>query len=71
MDTLIGLFTTQGRANRAWYLWHILLDDVAIFTAGLGMLALTALTGNPLFIALGDANFLLAKWTYVLGKFSG
>lgn len=30
MDALLEVFTLQGRANRAWYFWHIVLDDVAI-----------------------------------------
>jgi len=62
VETLIGLFTTQGRANRAWYLWHILLDDVAIFTAGFGLLALGAFTGNPLFIAPAVGAFVGGIW---------
>ena len=33
MDTLLELFSFQGRANRSWYFWHIILDDVAMFTA--------------------------------------
>ena len=27
MDNLLDLFSFEGRANRAWYFWHILLDD--------------------------------------------
>jgi uncharacterized membrane protein YhaH (DUF805 family) len=50
MDTLLGLFTTDGRANRAWYLWHILLDDVAIFTGILVLVLLTVVTGSPLLL---------------------
>ena len=48
MDVILGLFSTGGRANRAWYLWHILLDDLAMFTMIFGVVLLGALTGSPL-----------------------
>ena len=51
MDRLVDLFTTQGRANRAWYLWHVVLDDAAIFTAGISIFALAGVLGM-LFLAL-------------------
>lgn len=51
MDRLVDLFTTQGRANRAWYLWHVVLDDAAIFTAGISIFALAGVLGMP-FLAL-------------------
>lgn len=34
MDAFLELFTTRGRVNRAWYFWHILLDDLVIAGAG-------------------------------------
>ncbi len=49
MDVILDLFSTQGRANRAWYLWHIILDDVAMFTAGIALVVLGIVTGIPLF----------------------
>ena len=57
MDKLVDLFKTEGRANRAWYLWHILLDDLAIVTGVVLFGLLTVLTGTPLFIlpAIGVA----------------
>ena len=33
MDKLAEMFSLQGRANRAWYFWHIVLDDFVILTA--------------------------------------
>ena len=50
MDTLLDLFSFQGRANRAWYFWHILLDDLAMFTAFIVVAVLIVLTGSPLLI---------------------
>ena len=50
MDKLVDLFKTEGRANRAWYFWHIILDDLAIFTGLLVFIALTVVTGTPLFV---------------------
>ena len=34
MDAFLELFTTKGRVNRAWYFWHIMLDDLVIAGAG-------------------------------------
>ena len=33
MDKLLDLLSFEGRANRAWYFWHIVLDDLVILTA--------------------------------------
>lgn len=33
MDKIADLFSFQGRANRAWYFWHVVLDDFVILTA--------------------------------------
>ena len=30
MDAFLELFSTQGRVNRAWYFWHVVLDDLVI-----------------------------------------
>jgi uncharacterized membrane protein YhaH (DUF805 family) len=49
-DVILGLFSTVGRADRSWYLWHILLDDLAMFTMILGVVLIEALTGSPLLI---------------------
>jgi uncharacterized membrane protein YhaH (DUF805 family) len=49
-DVILGLFSTGGRADRSWYLWHILLDDLAMFTMILGVVLIEALTGSPLLI---------------------
>jgi uncharacterized membrane protein YhaH (DUF805 family) len=33
MDAIAEMFSLEGRANRAWYFWHTILDDVVIVTA--------------------------------------
>ena len=33
MDKLAEMLSFEGRANRAWYFWHIVLDDLVILTA--------------------------------------
>lgn len=50
MDTLVDLFKTDGRANRAWYFWHILLDDLAMITAVSIFIVLTVVLETPLFV---------------------
>ena len=40
MDAFLELFSTKGRVNRAWYFWHVLLDDLVI--AGMGAALLFA-----------------------------
>jgi len=65
MDVLIDLFSTQGRANRSWYLWHILLDDLAMFTAGVGLIVLSIVTGVPLFILPAIGVFVAGVWAGV------
>ena len=49
MDKLVDLFMFEGRANRAWYFWHILLDDLVMFTLGMILVVLMIVTGIPLF----------------------
>jgi uncharacterized membrane protein YhaH (DUF805 family) len=65
MDVLIDLFSTQGRANRSWYLWHILLDDLAMFTAGVGLIVLSVVTGVPFFILPAIGVFVGGFWAGV------
>ena len=38
MDAFLELFSTKGRVNRAWFFWHILLDDLVIAGAGAALL---------------------------------
>ena len=49
MDNPLDLFSFEGRANRAWYLWHILLDDLVMFTLATVFAVLMFVTGTPLF----------------------
>lgn len=55
MEPFLDLFTFQGRANRAWYFWHILLDDLVMFTVLVALVVIGGLLGNPLVLlpALG------------------
>lgn len=48
MDAFLNLFTFEGRANRAWYFWHIVLDDLAILTMVLVLAVIGGLTLSPL-----------------------
>ncbi len=46
MDAFLELFSTQGRINRAWYFWHVMLDDLVIAgMAAIFILAAESLTG--------------------------
>ena len=40
MDAFAEIFSFQGRANRAWYLIHVILDDAVIFLMLLLMIVL-------------------------------
>ena len=59
MDAFLSLFTFDGRANRAWYLWHIILDDLAIFTMVVVLLVTGVMVGTPL-VALPLMGVVLA-----------
>ena len=45
MDAFLELFSLEGRANRAWYLKHIILDDFVILAL---MVTLVMLMQGPL-----------------------
>ena len=45
MDAFWELFSASGRANRAWYFWHVVLDDFAILTAVILMAVLGVVVG--------------------------
>jgi uncharacterized membrane protein YhaH (DUF805 family) len=62
MEKITDLFSFEGRANRAWYFWHIILDDLAIFTAILVFAVLTFVTGLPIFILPGIGVALAGLW---------
>lgn len=46
MEKFFDLFTLDGRANRAWYFWHIVLDDVVIFTLVMAMMVIGVVLGD-------------------------
>ena len=58
MDAFLELFTTKGRVNRAWYFWHVLLDDLVI--AGMGAALVFASDTLALVFALPMAGVALA-----------
>ena len=62
MDKFLDLFTMEGRANRAWYFWHIILDDLAILTAIAMCAGLVFVTGSPLFILPGLGAVVAGLW---------
>ena len=62
MDKFLDLFSPEGRANRSWYFWHILLDDLAIFTAGAALMVLGVITGLPFLFLPAMGVFLAGAW---------
>ncbi|MDA0329416.1 MAG: DUF805 domain-containing protein [Gemmatimonadetes bacterium] len=65
MDVFLDLFSTQGRANRAWYIWHIILDDLAIFTAVILLFVLGIATGSLLVVVPGIGVLVAGIWAAV------
>ena len=59
MDVLLDLFSPQGRANRSWYLWHIVLDDLVMFTAAIALMMIGGATNLP-FIFVPAAGVMVA-----------
>ncbi len=49
MDFL-DIFSPRGRANRAWYFWHILLDDLVVLGLMITMIVVSAIMGNPFLV---------------------
>lgn len=46
MDSILELFSFEGRANRAWYFWHQLLDGFVIAALVAVLVTVGAVTGN-------------------------
>ncbi len=46
MDAFVELFSFSGRANRARYIWHIILDDLVV--AGMAAILIVATLVTPL-----------------------
>jgi len=59
MEALAEIFSFQGRANRAWYFWHILIDDFIIVALVVTMVVVSAVLNTPL-LALPLAGVILA-----------
>lgn len=60
MDKLVDLFSFEGRVNRAWYFWHVVLDDLAILTAVVLLVGLGWGIGTPWIVALPLGGVALA-----------
>ncbi len=48
MDPFIELFSQEGRVNRGWYFFHIVLDDLVIISLIVLILTLSAVLSTPL-----------------------
>ncbi len=62
MDALIEIFSFKGRANRAWYFWHVLLDDVLIFSVVIALVVLGTVVGNPIIVLPLIGAIIAATW---------
>ena len=58
MDAFVELFSFQGRANRAWFFWHSVLDDFAVLTAAI-LLVVLGIAAGPL-VALPMVGVMVA-----------
>ncbi|MGI9627985.1 MAG: DUF805 domain-containing protein [Longimicrobiales bacterium] len=48
MDKIAEMLSFQGRANRAWYFWHGVLDNLVLLTA-IVLAVVVGVATNPLF----------------------
>lgn len=62
MDAFFELFSPAGRANRSWYFWHIILDDLMLFSLIIAFAVVTGLTGSLLLILPAIAAVLGGVW---------
>jgi len=46
VDSILELFSFEGRANRAWYFWHQLLDGFVIAGLAAILIVFGIVTGN-------------------------
>lgn len=65
MDALIEIFSFSGRANRAWYFWHVILDDVVIFSVLIALATLGVLLGSPLVILPLIGALIAGTWAAI------
>ena len=65
MDVLLDLFSPQGRANRSWYLWHIVLDDLVMFTAAIALMMIGVATNLPLMFVPAAGVMVAGIWAAV------
>ena len=65
MDALLELFSTEGRANRAWYFWHVLLDDFAIATMVILLLVVGVAAGSALVLLPTLGVVLAGAWAAI------
>ena len=65
MDAFMELFSTRGRANRAWYFWHVLLDDLVILGLLVALMVMGAAIGSPAIILPIVGVILAGTWAAV------
>lgn len=65
MDAFVELFNFQGRANRAWYFWHILLDDLVIFGLVVALVVIGSVIESPLVLVPGLGVLFAGIWAGV------
>ena len=65
MDVLLDLFSPQGRANRSWYLWHIVLDDLVMLTAAIALMMIGVATNLPLMFVPATGVMVAGIWAAV------
>ncbi len=46
MDAFLELFSTRGRANRAWYIWHVILDELVIIGGVVFLITMGEIVGK-------------------------
>jgi uncharacterized membrane protein YhaH (DUF805 family) len=50
MEPLVELFSFDGRVNRGWYFFHVLLDDLVIITLMILMVTVTGILETPILL---------------------
>lgn len=59
---IADLFSFEGRANRGWYFWHIILDDLAMFTAVIALVVIGTVLGTPLVVLPAIGALVAGFW---------
>ena len=65
MDAFVEIFSIRGRANRMWYFWHILLDDLVLFSIAIALIVASGVLGTPLFVLPAVGVFFAGVWAAI------